>query len=424
MLSCGQCSDNNGITRLTQHLLGLSRVTLLSSSTLPHSLSGDSPLLPSSTLPHSSLSGASPTPTLLDTSSLLVRRLSSPPQHFLTPYQAPLLSYTLQHFLIPPYRVPFLSSPPRHFLTTPYQEPLLSSSTLPHSLSGAFPLLLNTSSLLTLFIPFPFSTPLPRKNPKANLLVHGTNTASASDVVLLANIRVEFLYLSLSMVVTGKEKCDVEKKIRRPLPNVTVDESYGGGGEMSGCHGCMRSEEQLFLSHKSHQTWDNKVVAFGAETWFGAGFLAPNMVSALDQTIRESLDGETGTALFRSANWRVPLVVLVAVVVVVVVVDAGDMMRKSIVFDKKTPEVFYCPQHKPTGFDKLLVRARPLSKLCQFGGQPLPEDYKSDCYNDVDESEYACKEKYRIMKRLVQKKDNQFAGESTATTEVFPTEDY
>nr|CAD7578905.1 unnamed protein product [Timema californicum] len=80
-----------------------------------------------------------------------------------------------------------------------------------------------------------------------------------------------------------------------------------------------------------------------------------------------------------------------------VVVDAGDMMRKSIVFDKKTPDVFYCPQHKPTGFDKLLVRARPLSKLCQFGGQPIPEDYKSDCYNDVDESEYACKEKYRIM---------------------------
>ncbi|XP_049953921.1 uncharacterized protein LOC126470250 [Schistocerca serialis cubense] len=80
--------------------------------------------------------------------------------------------------------------------------------------------------------------------------------------------------------------------------------------------------------------------------------------------------------------------------------EAGDMMRKSIVFDKKTPDVFYCPQHKPTGFDKLIVRARPLSKLCEHGGKALPDDYKSDCYNDVDESEYACKEKNRIMMRL------------------------
>jgi ATP-dependent DNA helicase 2 subunit 2 len=76
---------------------------------------------------------------------------------------------------------------------------------------------------------------------------------------------------------------------------------------------------------------------------------------------------------------------------------AGDMMRKSIVFNKKTPDVFYCPQRKPTGFDKMIVQARPLSKLCEHGGNKLPSDYKSDCYNDVDESEYACKEKYRIM---------------------------
>ncbi|KAJ9584009.1 hypothetical protein L9F63_021638, partial [Diploptera punctata] len=79
---------------------------------------------------------------------------------------------------------------------------------------------------------------------------------------------------------------------------------------------------------------------------------------------------------------------------------AGDMMRKSIVFNKKTPDVFYCPQRKPTGFDKMIVQARPLSKLCEHGGSALPPDYKSDCYNDVDESEYACKEKYRIMMRL------------------------
>ncbi|XP_076229181.1 uncharacterized protein LOC116431642 isoform X2 [Nomia melanderi] len=80
--------------------------------------------------------------------------------------------------------------------------------------------------------------------------------------------------------------------------------------------------------------------------------------------------------------------------------EAGDMMRKSIVFDKNTPDVFYCPQQKPTGFKKMIVNAKPLSKLCQFEGKPIPVDYKSDCYNDVDETEYACKEKYRIMMRL------------------------
>ncbi|XP_027849883.1 uncharacterized protein LOC114129365 isoform X1 [Aphis gossypii] len=82
------------------------------------------------------------------------------------------------------------------------------------------------------------------------------------------------------------------------------------------------------------------------------------------------------------------------------VVLGGDMMRKSIVYDKKTPNVFYCPLNKPTGFDKLFVHSRPLKKLCEFDGKPLPEDYKSDCFQDVDETEYACKEKYRIMMRL------------------------
>ncbi|KAI5736089.1 hypothetical protein M8J77_026499 [Diaphorina citri] len=78
----------------------------------------------------------------------------------------------------------------------------------------------------------------------------------------------------------------------------------------------------------------------------------------------------------------------------------GDMMRKSIVFDKKTPGLFYCPLSKPTGFEKLYVHSKPLKKLCEFDGKPLPEDYKSDCWNDVDETEYACKEKHRILMRL------------------------
>ncbi|KAG7200618.1 hypothetical protein KM043_001176 [Ampulex compressa] len=89
-----------------------------------------------------------------------------------------------------------------------------------------------------------------------------------------------------------------------------------------------------------------------------------------------------------------------ALLAFLVVVDAGDIMRKSIVFDKNTPDVFYCPEQKPTGFEKMLVKAKPLSRLCQFEGGPIPADYKSDCYKDVDESEYACNEKFRIMKRM------------------------
>ena len=79
------------------------------------------------------------------------------------------------------------------------------------------------------------------------------------------------------------------------------------------------------------------------------------------------------------------------------VVMGGDMLRKSIVYDKNTPDVFYCPQTKPTGFDNLIVKARSLSKLCEFEGKQLPKTYKSDCYNDVDETDFACKEKQRIM---------------------------
>jgi len=79
---------------------------------------------------------------------------------------------------------------------------------------------------------------------------------------------------------------------------------------------------------------------------------------------------------------------------------AGDMMRKSIVYNPKTPDLFYCPQYKPKSFDDMLVKSRPLAKLCEFKGRPLPADYKSDCYGDVDETEFACAEKHRIMQRL------------------------
>lgn len=48
---------------------------------------------------------------------------------------------------------------------------------------------------------------------------------------------------------------------------------------------------------------------------------------------------------------------------------SGDMLRKSIVFDKATPDVFYCPVDKPITFEKMYVRARPLKRLCEFDGQ-------------------------------------------------------
>ncbi|XP_030556400.1 uncharacterized protein LOC115759574 isoform X1 [Drosophila novamexicana] len=80
------------------------------------------------------------------------------------------------------------------------------------------------------------------------------------------------------------------------------------------------------------------------------------------------------------------------------VLKEKDMMRK-IVFDKKTPDVFYCPMQKPSSMNKIIVTARPLHKLCEYEGNPLPAEYKSDCYMDIDESDYACKEKYRIMMR-------------------------
>ncbi|UYV84051.1 hypothetical protein LAZ67_X000979 [Cordylochernes scorpioides] len=77
---------------------------------------------------------------------------------------------------------------------------------------------------------------------------------------------------------------------------------------------------------------------------------------------------------------------------------SSDMMRKSIVFDSKTPKVFYCMEDLPTGMsNKMYVKARPFEKLCEFNGKGLPSDYHSDCFNDIDESEYACAEKERIL---------------------------
>eukprot|EP00092_Neocalanus_flemingeri_P012364 GFUD01013331.1.p1 GENE.GFUD01013331.1~~GFUD01013331.1.p1 ORF type:complete len:138 (+),score=34.89 GFUD01013331.1:113-526(+) len=87
-------------------------------------------------------------------------------------------------------------------------------------------------------------------------------------------------------------------------------------------------------------------------------------------------------------------------VVSVAFVEGGDLNRQSIIFNENTPDVFYCPQSKPISIDRMLVKSKPMKKLCEYEGRGLPDNAKSDCWNDVDETEYACSEKKRIMLRL------------------------
>lgn len=107
---------------------------------------------------------------------------------------------------------------------------------------------------------------------------------------------------------------------------------------------------------------------------------------------------------------------VIATLSMVACVTLGDMMRKSIVFDASTPKVFYCPQEKPRALDKMIVKARPVEKLCEFEGKGLPKGYKSDCYNDVDESEYACAEKQRILLRINPPNETDITTTEAATT--------
>merc|ERR1711982_140055 len=81
-------------------------------------------------------------------------------------------------------------------------------------------------------------------------------------------------------------------------------------------------------------------------------------------------------------------------------VSAGDINRQSIIFNENTPDVFYCPQEKPISIDRMLVKSKPMKKLCEHEGRGLPDNAKSDCWNDVDETEYACSEKKGLMLRL------------------------
>ncbi|GFS73014.1 tigger transposable element-derived protein 1 [Trichonephila clavipes] len=111
-----------------------------------------------------------------------------------------------------------------------------------------------------------------------------------------------------------------------------------------------------------------------------------------------------------------PLLLMVLAIVLTTI--CADMMRKSIVFDEKNPKYFYCPQEKPKGMNKMLVKARPIDKLCEFEGQP-PKEFKSDCYNDIDESDYACAEKERIMMRLNPPNDTETTTMPSTTAKTY-----
>merc|ERR1712183_1168259 len=107
--------------------------------------------------------------------------------------------------------------------------------------------------------------------------------------------------------------------------------------------------------------------------------------------------GITSVLLLNMITTLGPLVVLVALSTTVL---AGDINRQSIIFNEKTPDVFYCPQEKPISIDRMLVKSKPMKKLCEYEGRGLPSQAKSDCWNDVDETEYACSEKKRILLQL------------------------
>lgn len=41
-----------------------------------------------------------------------------------------------------------------------------------------------------------------------------------------------------------------------------------------------------------------------------------------------------------------------------------------------------------------------MHKLCEYGGnRPFPKGHIPDCYENIDEDDLACKEKYRMRKR-------------------------
>ena len=88
---------------------------------------------------------------------------------------------------------------------------------------------------------------------------------------------------------------------------------------------------------------------------------------------------------------KIVLLVSAAVGLLKAFAEAGDINRQSIVYHEETPQVFYCPQEKPVSLEGMIVKARPLKALCEHQGRALPDNYMSDCWNDVDETEFACR---------------------------------
>jgi len=75
---------------------------------------------------------------------------------------------------------------------------------------------------------------------------------------------------------------------------------------------------------------------------------------------------------------------------------ASDINRHSVVYHEETPDVFYCPQEKHVSLQGMIIKAQPIEALCEHEGI-LPVNYQPDCWNDVDETEYACNLKKRIL---------------------------
>lgn len=129
---------------------------------------------------------------------------------------------------------------------------------------------------------------------------------------------------------------------------------------------------------------------------------------------RSSISNESGVCKLQANLIRFVFICMVLITFIGTLVEVGahgdkqqaskwaiskrkSANQTSIVFDLKTPKVFYCPQSKQADESKMIVKSVPLDKLCEFDGEPKPKGVRGDCYNDVDETEFACAEKKRFM---------------------------
>merc|ERR1712130_766915 len=68
------------------------------------------------------------------------------------------------------------------------------------------------------------------------------------------------------------------------------------------------------------------------------------------------------------------LTIMILFVAFLAVASASDLNRQSIIFNENTPDVFYCPQEKPISIDRMLVKSRPMKKLCEHEGRAIQRD--------------------------------------------------